>query len=81
MYNFQYPFLLSSYMGVACFCILFCFGSFGHFKLISLFKAEMKRFTSGDTSVLKLHYEKKLLELEQEKKSLQVIALFIIFIM
>lgn len=34
-------------------------------------EAEMKRFASADTSVLKLHYEKKLLELEQEKKALQ----------
>ena len=33
-----------------------------------LFKAEMKRFTSSDTSVLKQHYEKKVNELEQEKK-------------
>lgn len=41
----------------------------------------MKRFASADTSVLKLHYEKKLLELEQEKKALQVIVLFIIIIL
>ncbi|KDO81180.1 hypothetical protein CISIN_1g0085893mg, partial [Citrus sinensis] len=34
--------------------------------------AEMKRFTGADTSVLKQHYEKKVLELEQEKKILQV---------
>lgn len=34
-------------------------------------EAEMKRFTSTDTSVLKHHYEKKVQELEQEKKSLQ----------
>jgi hypothetical protein len=34
-------------------------------------QAEMKRFAKSDTSVLKQHYE-KLLELEQEKKSLQV---------
>ena len=35
----------------------------------------MKLFNSADTSVLKHHYEKKLLELEQEKKVLQVIDL------
>ncbi|KAK1406714.1 hypothetical protein QVD17_38322 [Tagetes erecta] len=34
-------------------------------------EAEMKRFASGDTSVLKQHYEKKVQELEQEKRSLQ----------
>uniref|UniRef100_A0A2N9I4F8 Uncharacterized protein n=1 Tax=Fagus sylvatica TaxID=28930 RepID=A0A2N9I4F8_FAGSY len=34
-------------------------------------EAEMKRFASVDTSVLKQHYEKKVHELEQEKKSLQ----------
>ncbi|XP_044510244.1 kinesin-like protein KIN-4C [Mangifera indica] len=34
-------------------------------------EAEMKRFSSGDTSVLKQHYEKKVLELEHEKKILQ----------
>ncbi|GJM86813.1 hypothetical protein PR202_ga02708 [Eleusine coracana subsp. coracana] len=34
-------------------------------------EAEMKQFAKSDTSVLKQHYEKKLLELEQEKKSLQ----------
>uniref|UniRef100_A0A2N9I4F4 Uncharacterized protein n=1 Tax=Fagus sylvatica TaxID=28930 RepID=A0A2N9I4F4_FAGSY len=34
-------------------------------------QAEMKRFASVDTSVLKQHYEKKVHELEQEKKSLQ----------
>ncbi|XP_062164836.1 kinesin-like protein KIN-4C [Alnus glutinosa] len=33
-------------------------------------EAEMKRFASGDTSVLKQHYEKKVQDLEQEKKSL-----------
>ncbi|PKA52667.1 Kinesin-like protein FLA10 [Apostasia shenzhenica] len=33
-------------------------------------EAEMKRFSKMDTSVLKQHYEKKLLELEQEKKFL-----------
>ncbi|KAK1367485.1 hypothetical protein POM88_043046 [Heracleum sosnowskyi] len=43
------------------------------FYLLSHFssKAEMKRFASADTSVLKLHYEKKVLYLEQEKKTLQ----------
>ncbi|RWW68236.1 hypothetical protein BHE74_00024256 [Ensete ventricosum] len=35
-------------------------------------KAEMKQFTRVDTTVLKQHYEKKLLELEQEKKLLTV---------
>ncbi|XP_031248596.1 kinesin-like protein KIN-4C isoform X2 [Pistacia vera] len=34
-------------------------------------EAEMKRFASADTSVLKQHYEKKVLELEHEKKTLQ----------
>lgn len=41
----------------------------------SLLKAEMKRFAGTDTSVLKQHYEKKVHELEQEKRALQVIAL------
>lgn len=36
----------------------------------------MKQFARVDTSVLKQHYEKKLLELEHEKKALQV-SLFI----
>lgn len=34
-------------------------------------EAEMKRFVGADTSVLKQHYEKKVLDLEQEKKTLQ----------
>ncbi|XP_057773194.1 kinesin-like protein KIN-4C [Salvia miltiorrhiza] len=34
-------------------------------------EAEMKRFASGDTSVLKQHYEKKVHELENEKWTLQ----------
>ncbi|KAG0482569.1 hypothetical protein HPP92_010653 [Vanilla planifolia] len=34
-------------------------------------EAEMKRFSKMDTSILRQHYEKKLLELEQEKKALQ----------
>ncbi|XVE95183.1 hypothetical protein REPUB_Repub02eG0074500 [Reevesia pubescens] len=34
-------------------------------------EAEMKRFASSDTSVLKQHYEKKVNELEQEKRVLQ----------
>uniref|UniRef100_A0A162AE08 Kinesin motor domain-containing protein n=1 Tax=Daucus carota subsp. sativus TaxID=79200 RepID=A0A162AE08_DAUCS len=34
-------------------------------------EAEMKRFAGVDTSVLKQHYEKKVLDLEQEKKTLQ----------
>ncbi|KAL9272639.1 Kinesin-like protein [Drosera capensis] len=33
-------------------------------------EAEMKRFTGADTSVVKQHYEKKVLDLEQEKKAL-----------
>ncbi|KAL5222906.1 hypothetical protein ABZP36_027619 [Zizania latifolia] len=33
--------------------------------------AEMKQFAKSDTSVLKQHYEKKLHEMEQEKKALQ----------
>ncbi|KAG9149658.1 hypothetical protein Leryth_017578 [Lithospermum erythrorhizon] len=33
--------------------------------------AEMKRFACGDTSVLKTHYEKKVQELELEKRALQ----------
>ncbi|GAA0144720.1 microtubule binding motor protein [Lithospermum erythrorhizon] len=34
-------------------------------------EAEMKRFACGDTSVLKTHYEKKVQELELEKRALQ----------
>ncbi|KAL2317622.1 hypothetical protein Fmac_031498 [Flemingia macrophylla] len=34
-------------------------------------EAEMKKFNNADTSVLKQHFEKKVLELEQEKKILQ----------
>ncbi|XP_024976973.1 kinesin-like protein KIN-4C [Cynara cardunculus var. scolymus] len=34
-------------------------------------EAEMKRFAGGDTSVLKQHYEKKVQDLEQEKRNLQ----------
>ncbi|XP_022849582.1 kinesin-like protein KIN-4C isoform X1 [Olea europaea var. sylvestris] len=34
-------------------------------------EAEMKRFASADTSVLKLHYEKKVQDLELEKRGLQ----------
>ncbi|KAL1100497.1 hypothetical protein V6Z11_D05G233500 [Gossypium hirsutum] len=34
-------------------------------------EAEMKRFANFDTSVLKQHYEKKVNELEQEKRALQ----------
>ncbi|PKI73113.1 hypothetical protein CRG98_006521 [Punica granatum] len=34
-------------------------------------EAEMKRFANVDYSVLKQHYEKKLLEMEHEKKTLQ----------
>ncbi|CAH1454168.1 unnamed protein product [Lactuca virosa] len=34
-------------------------------------EAEMKRVAGGDTSVLKQHYEKKVLDLEQEKRALQ----------
>lgn len=40
----------------------------------------MKRFSSGGTSVLKQHYEKKVHELEQEKRALQVgIMWFILY--
>ncbi|CAA6667527.1 unnamed protein product [Spirodela intermedia] len=38
---------------------------------IVILKAEMKRFSKADTSVLKQHYEKKIWELEHEKKVLQ----------
>jgi hypothetical protein len=41
----------------------------------------MKRFTSVDTSVLKQHYEKKVHDLEQEKKVLQVSAFVILDIL
>ncbi|CAL9244424.1 unnamed protein product [Arabidopsis halleri] len=34
-------------------------------------EAEMKRFSSGGASVLKQHYEKKVYDLEQEKRALQ----------
>ncbi|KAI9112826.1 hypothetical protein K1719_016143 [Acacia pycnantha] len=34
-------------------------------------EAEMKRFNSNDTSIIRHHHEKKLLELEPEKKVLQ----------
>ncbi|KAH7688790.1 Plus-end-directed kinesin ATPase protein [Dioscorea alata] len=34
-------------------------------------EAEMKQFSRNDTSILKQHYERKLLELEHEKKTLQ----------
>ncbi|CAN1825911.1 Kinesin-like protein KIN-4C [Linum perenne] len=34
-------------------------------------EAEMKRFTCDDTSVIKQHYEKKVHDLEQEKRKLQ----------
>ncbi|XP_050213415.1 kinesin-like protein KIN-4C [Mercurialis annua] len=34
-------------------------------------EAEMKNFTSADTSVLKQHYEKKVHDLEKEKRALQ----------
>jgi len=45
-------------------------------------KAEMKQFAKSDTSVLKQHYEKKLNELEQEKKALQVsLAYYFTYIM
>ncbi|KAJ7965816.1 Kinesin-like protein [Quillaja saponaria] len=40
-------------------------------KMLEQKETEMKRFAGADASVLKLHYEKKVLELEQEKKSLQ----------
>ena len=37
----------------------------------------MKRFAGVDTSVLKQHYEKKVQDLEQEKRKLQVEVNFI----
>ncbi|XP_022773083.1 kinesin-like protein KIN-4C isoform X2 [Durio zibethinus] len=40
-------------------------------KRLELKEAEMKHFTSSDTSVLKQHYEKKVNELEQEKRVFQ----------
>uniref|UniRef100_A0A162A4H0 Kinesin motor domain-containing protein n=1 Tax=Daucus carota subsp. sativus TaxID=79200 RepID=A0A162A4H0_DAUCS len=40
-------------------------------------EAEMKRFAGVDTSVLKQHYEKKVQDLEQEKRKLQVEVNFI----
>jgi len=36
-------------------------------------QAEMKSFVRTDAVVLKQHFEKKLIELEEEKKHLQVI--------
>lgn len=39
----------------------------------------MKRFSKADTSVLKQHYEKKIWELEHEKKVLQVLLSFFLF--
>ena len=44
------------------------FGSLVHFELILLFKVEMRWSTSSNISVLKHHYEYKLLELKEEKK-------------
>ncbi|PKU64923.1 kinesin-like protein KIN-4C [Dendrobium catenatum] len=40
-------------------------------KRLELKEAEMKRFAKVDTSVLRQHYEKKLMELEHEKRDLQ----------
>lgn len=37
----------------------------------------MKQFAKSDTSVLKQHYEKKLNDLEQEKKALQVLIAYL----
>lgn len=39
-----------------------------------LLQAEMKSFAKPETVVLKQHFERKLLELEEEKKSLQVFS-------
>lgn len=47
-------------------------------NLLSM-KAEMKSYSSGGTSVLKQHYEKKVHELEQEKRAMQVSVLWFIF--
>lgn len=53
-----------------CFlCLMF------YIFIFFMLKAEMKMFNNADTSVLKHHYEKKVLELEQEKKFLQVFDL------
>lgn len=36
----------------------------------------MKSFVRSDAVVLKLHFERKLVELEEEKKTLQVFMIF-----
>lgn len=54
------------------YCCLIFFSLFSPNFLSHLLKAEMKRFATVDTSVLKQHYEKKVHELELEKKALQV---------
>lgn len=45
-----------------------------HFTLTSYvsLQAEMKRFANVDTSILKQHYDKKVQDLELEKRALQV---------
>lgn len=48
-----------------------------HF-IIHLLQAEMKRYGNVDTSVLKQHYEKKVQDLEVEKRALQVVFLFMV---
>jgi hypothetical protein len=40
----------------------------------SCLQIEMKSFTRCDGSVLKHHFEKKILELEEEKNALQVFS-------
>jgi hypothetical protein len=42
-------------------------------------QAEMKSFAKCDGVVLKQHFEKKIVELEEEKKSLQVSIHIVIF--
>lgn len=53
-----------------CVLVFYCYLT----KLILAYatQAEMKRFSGADSSVLKQHYEKKVHELEYEKKTLQV---------
>ena len=41
----------------------------------------MKRVAGSDTSVLKQHYEKKVFELEHEKKALQVSMVYWLLIL
>lgn len=66
-------------LAIFCWLICICFSFF-----ILPLKAEMKRFTNVDTSVLKQHYEKKVQDLELEKRALQVspfIYSYVIYVM